>query len=127
MPNPGATKVVSSPAVLQNEHIVSVTSKAAEKLKEFMKLENKEGYGLRIAVYPGGCSGYQTTLTFEKSALESDVKYEVSGVPIYVDKGSEMYLHGSVVDYVEGLHGSGFTVNNPNAKGSCGCGSSQSY
>ena len=111
----------------ENAALVDVTPKAAEKLKEFMKLEKKEGYGLRIAVMPGGCSGYQTTLTFEQNPLSSDIQLEMHGVKVFVDKMSEQFVSGSTIDYVEGLHGSGFSIQNPNVKSGCGCGASQSY
>ena len=111
----------------KKDTLVDLTAKAAEKLKAFMKIENKEGYGLRIAVMPGGCSGYQTSLTFEQNPLSSDIKMELHGIKIYVDKMSQEFVHGSTIDYVEGLHGSGFSIQNPNVKSGCGCGSSQSY
>ena len=123
----GSAKTVMGMTQMKSDALVSLTERAAEKLKEFMMKENKEGYGLRIAILPGGCSGYTTSLTFEKTALESDIKLEYFGVPVYVDKMSEQFLHGSTVDYVESLQGAGFTVNNPNAKGSCGCGASATY
>ncbi len=103
---------------------IELTEKAAAKLKEFMEKENKQGYGLRVQVLPGGCSGYSYSLTFEKNALESDLKLEFHGVNVYVDKMSEPMLHGSQIDYVESLQGAGFTVNNPNVHSSCGCGKS---
>ncbi len=119
-----ATKVVIGE---KKDVLIDLTPKAAEKLKEFMKIENKEGYGLRVAVMSGGCSGYQTSLTFEKTPLSSDIKMELLGIAIYVDKMSQEFVHGSTIDYVEGLHGSGFDIQNPNVKSGCGCGNSQSY
>ncbi len=103
---------------------VELTPKAAEKLKDFMKSENKQGYGLRVQVLPGGCSGYSYSLTFENKPHESDVTLEFFGVHVYVDKMSEPMLSGSTIDYVESLQGAGFTVNNPNVHSSCGCGKS---
>lgn len=112
-----ATKTATS-------NVIELTQKAAEKIKEFMKSENKTGQGLRVQVLPGGCSGYSYSLTFESKPLDSDLKFEYFGVPVYVDKMSEPMLHGSTIDYVESLQGAGFTVNNPNVHGSCGCGKS---
>lgn len=104
--------------------VIELTERAATKLKDFMGKENKTGYGLRVAVLPGGCSGSTYSLTFEKTGLESDIKLEFFGVPVYVDKMSEPMLQGSTIDYVESLQGAGFTVNNPNVSGGCGCGKS---
>ncbi len=104
--------------------LIDVTPRAVEKLKAFMQSENKVGYGLRVAVLPGGCSGSTYSLTFEKTGLESDIKLEFHGVPVFVDKMSEPMLQGSTIDYVESLQGAGFTVNNPNVSGGCGCGKS---
>ncbi len=104
--------------------LIDVTPRAVEKLKAFMQSENKVGYGLRVAVLPGGCSGSTYSLTFEKAGLESDIKLEFHGVSVFVDKMSEPMLQGSTIDYVESLQGAGFTVNNPNVSGGCGCGKS---
>lgn len=105
-------------------HTVEITPKAAEKLKAFMQSEKKEGFGLRVQVLPGGCSGYSYSLTFENKPLDSDIKLEFFGVRVFVDKMSEPMLQGSTIDYVESLQGAGFTVNNPNVHSSCGCGKS---
>lgn len=118
----GAT--VGANTLLKTQHIVELTPQAAEKLKAFMIRENKEGYGLRVQVLPGGCSGFTYSLTFENSPHESDIKLEFHGVPVYVDKMSEPMLKGSTIDYSESLQGAGFAVNNPNVHGSCGCGKS---
>ncbi len=123
----GSAKTIMGSTQTKVDTVVTLTERAAEKLKEFMAKENKPGHGLRIAILPGGCSGYTTSLTFEKSAMESDIKLEFHGVKVYVDKMSEPMLQGSVIDYVESLQGAGFAINNPNAKGSCGCGSSSTY
>ena len=106
------------------EQLVELTERAAEKVKAFMKKEGKEGYGLRLAVLPGGCSGHTYSLTFEKDGLESDIKLEFHGIKVFVDKMSEPMLKGSQIDYVESLQGAGFNINNPNVSGGCGCGKS---
>ncbi|MEK6820929.1 MAG: iron-sulfur cluster assembly accessory protein [archaeon] len=106
--------------------IISLSEKAAEKVKEFMVKDGKHGYGLRVQVLPGGCSGYTYSLTFQKSGLDSDIKIESHGVVVYVDKMSEELIQGSTIDYAESLNGAGFTVNNPQVNSSCGCGKSWS-
>ena len=108
----------------QSKHLVELTPKAAEKIKAFMEKENKQEYGLRVQVLPGGCSGYTYSLTFENHPLDSDIKLEFFGVHVYVDKMSEPMIQGSTIDYTESLQGAGFMVNNPNVHGSCGCGKS---
>ncbi len=104
--------------------LITLTEKAAEKVKEYMMKEGKIDQGLRVAVLPGGCSGFTYSLTFEQQPLSSDIQMEVHGVKIFVDKMSEPMLHGSVIDFTESLQGAGFTVNNPNVSGGCGCGKS---
>jgi iron-sulfur cluster assembly accessory protein len=104
--------------------VVSLTERAAEKIKEFMLKEGKMGSGLRVAVLPGGCSGHTYSLTFEERSLSSDTQLEFFGVKVFVDKMSEPLLQGSQIDYVESLQGAGFSVNNPNVNGGCGCGKS---
>ncbi len=81
-------------------------------------------HGLRIAVRGGGCSGFEYALDFENEARENDWIYEQNGLTIYVDAVSARYLEGTTVDYVMGMAGAGFKFLNPQAKGSCGCGSS---
>lgn len=120
----GSATVGSTTLKTDMKTLIEVTPRAVEKLKAFMVSEKKEGYGLRVAVLPGGCSGYTYSLTFEKEGLGSDIKLEFFGVPVFVDKMSEPMLQGSTIDYVESLQGAGFTVNNPNVHGGCGCGKS---
>lgn len=104
---------------------VTLTPKAASKLLELMGMEKKDpqAYGLRVGVIGGGCSGFQYMLDFD-TKREGDFVFESSGAQIFVDGKSIMFLRGSVVDYAETLMGAGFQVQNPNVKGSCGCGSS---
>ena len=120
----GTATVGKTEMKTETKHLVELTERAAHKLKDFMQSENKAGYGLRVQVLPGGCSGYTYSLTFEKEGLGSDIKLEFYGVHVYVDKMSEPMIHGSTIDFAESLQGSGFTVNNPNVHGSCGCGKS---
>jgi iron-sulfur cluster insertion protein len=106
------------------EKSVTITPKAAGKVKEIAEAENLVGQGLRLRVVGGGCAGFTYDLYFEDKVGEMDEQFESEGVKLYVDPMSFQYLEGVEIDYVEGLHGAGFKFNNPNSKGSCGCGSS---
>jgi iron-sulfur cluster assembly accessory protein len=104
---------------------VRLTDKAAAMVKETIQREGLQGSGLRVAVVGGGCSGFQYSLDIEKDERPGDTVFEVQGVKCFVDPMSSMYLLGVEVDYVEGQFGqSGFSFKNPNAKHTCGCGSS---
>ena len=104
---------------------VRLTDKAAAMVKETIERENLAGSGLRVAVVGGGCSGFQYSLDIDKDEKPGDLTFEVSGVKVFVDPMSSMYLMGVEIDYVEGQFGqSGFSFKNPNAKATCGCGSS---
>jgi iron-sulfur cluster assembly accessory protein len=103
---------------------ITLTDKAAEKIGELLGSQADAGeQALRVAVRGGGCSGFQYALAFDK-AKEDDNVFEVDGVSVVVDKVSMQFVFGSEVDYVEGLQGAGFQVNNPNVVAACGCGSS---
>ena len=103
---------------------ISLTEKAAGKIGELLgSQEESEGQALRVAVRGGGCSGFQYALAFDR-AKEDDHVFEVGDVSVIVDKVSMQFVFGSEVDYVEGLQGAGFQVNNPNVVAACGCGSS---
>ncbi len=104
--------------------MISLSEKAAEKVRVICKEENAEGHGLRVRVVGGGCSGFQYDLYFDKDASAEDQVFESNGVKIFVDPMSLNYLSGTEIDYVEGMYGTGFRFNNPNVKGTCGCGSS---
>lgn len=103
---------------------VILTDKAAEMVKATMQKEGVAGYGLRVGVVGGGCSGFQYHLAFEENAGSDDTVYEQHGVRIFVDAASQSHLNGVTLDYVTGLHGAGFKFLNPNASRTCGCGSS---
>jgi iron-sulfur cluster assembly accessory protein len=104
---------------------VRLTDKAAAMVKETIERESLAGSGLRVAVVGGGCSGFQYSLDIEKDERAGDLVFDVKGVKCFVDPMSSMYLAGVEVDYVEGQFGqSGFSFKNPNAKHTCGCGSS---
>jgi iron-sulfur cluster assembly accessory protein len=103
---------------------INMTAKAVEMVKTAMEQEKLDGYGIRVGVVGGGCSGFQYAMDFENEARDGDVTYEQDGVRFFVDPMSSMYLQGVTIDYVAGLQGAGFKFVNPNAKNTCGCGSS---
>jgi iron-sulfur cluster assembly protein len=103
---------------------ITLSPKAVEKIGELLGGQSdSEGQALRVAVRGGGCSGFQYALAFDK-AKDDDHVFEVDGVAVIVDKTSMQFVFGSEVDYIEGLQGAGFQVNNPNVVAACGCGSS---
>lgn len=104
--------------------MITITDNAASKVKEIADAESLQGQGLRLRVVGGGCSGFSYDLYFEDKPTDMDETFSSNGVELYVDPLSFQYLDGTEIDYVETLHGSGFKFNNPNIKGSCGCGSS---
>lgn len=102
---------------------ITLTDKAAEKIGELLGGQDTGEQALRVAVRGGGCSGFQYALAFDKPK-DDDHVFEVDGVAVVVDKVSMQFVFGSEVDYIEGLQGAGFQVNNPNVVAACGCGSS---
>ena len=104
-----------------------VTNKAAEKLKEVLKENNKEGSGLRVEVVPGGCSGFQYGLELDDNTTDIDTVLEDKGVKIIISKENIQFLKGAKLDYVDSLQGGGFKISNTNAHSSCGCGQSFEY
>ena len=105
------------------ETAVRVTDTAAEKIRDLVAANETE-QALRVAVRGGGCSGFQYALALDAANKEDDHVFEHNGVAVIVDKVSMQFVFGSEVDYVDGLQGAGFTVNNPNVVAACGCGSS---
>jgi iron-sulfur cluster assembly protein len=105
---------------------LSLTGQAAEEVQKFIAQEQVpvETAGLRVSVLPGGCSGFKYSLNIEERPLDDDLVSEINGVRVFVDGFSAQYLSGVTIDYVSSMQGSGFTFNNPNATGGCGCGSS---
>jgi iron-sulfur cluster assembly accessory protein len=103
---------------------LAFTAKAVEMVRNAMAQENLTGYGIRVGVVGGGCSGFQYSMDFENEQKDGDQVFEQEGIKVYLDPMSSMYLQGVTVDYVVGLQGAGFKFNNPNAKNTCGCGSS---
>jgi len=111
-------------ATEQSQAQITITPKAAEKIKEFMNEEDEKATFLRVYVQGGGCSGLSYGMGFEKTAEEDDIVIEENGVKLLIDSYSIDHLKGANVDYIESLMGSGFKINNPNVKKSCSCGSS---
>ncbi len=107
--------------------LINLTPKAIEMVKDAMARENMTGYGIRVGVVGGGCSGFQYSMDFENAERDGDIVSEQDGIKLYVDPMSSMYLQGVTVDYVVGLQGAGFKFNNPNARNTCGCGQSFTY
>jgi iron-sulfur cluster assembly accessory protein len=109
-----------------NQNMINVTETAAEKITELLSEESKVGAGLRVFVQGGGCSGFQYGLMIDEGEgdPEADRVFEVQGVRLFVDPISLRYLKGAEVDFVDNNMGGGFTIKNPNAKSTCGCGSS---
>lgn len=105
--------------------LLTITDNAMQEVKKFIEGENlgNDG-GLRVRVVPGGCSGFQYAMNLEEAAAETDEVIEKDGLKVFVDMFSAQYLNGVEIDYVSNVMGSGFTFNNPNATGGCGCGSS---
>lgn len=103
---------------------VTITPKAAEKVKEFMKQEGKDDLFLRVYVSGGGCAGLSYGMGFEEKSDQDDAVIEEHGVKLLVDSYSSRYLSGTEIDYIDSLMGSGFKINNPNVTKSCSCGHS---
>jgi iron-sulfur cluster insertion protein len=107
-----------------NPTSINLSARAVRKVRELVAEEENQALKLRVYITGGGCSGFQYGFSFEESAAEDDAAIEKDGVTVLVDPMSFQYLVGSEVDYTEGLEGSRFIVNNPNATTTCGCGSS---
>ena len=101
-----------------------LTDVAVEKVKEVLIREGVKDGGLRVSVVGGGCSGFQYNLGIDDSAREDDMIIEQGDVKLFLDPISQQYVYGTVIDYVNGLHGAGFKFVNPKADRTCGCGSS---
>jgi iron-sulfur cluster assembly accessory protein len=106
------------------ESAINVSSIAASKIMELLAEESKQDSGLRVFVQGGGCSGFQYGLMIEESPGDTDRIFESNGVKLYVDPISVRYLKGAEVDFVDNVAGGGFTIRNPNAVSTCGCGQS---
>ncbi len=104
--------------------LVSLTPSALTKIKSMMAKDGKEGFGLRFGVLTGGCAGLTYDMSFQKNSYENDRVFEQEGLRVFVNEESAEFVKGIVIDYVDTLKESGFKYKNPNAKSSCGCGTS---
>ncbi len=103
---------------------INVSDVAAAKVKSLLEQEGRDDLQLRIAVQPGGCSGLRYQLFFDERTLDGDVVTDFDGVDVVVDRMSVPYLSGATIDFVDSIEKQGFTIDNPNATGSCACGDS---
>jgi iron-sulfur cluster assembly accessory protein len=104
--------------------VITLTDDAAAKVKELIAAETEENLALRVAVRPGGCSGFSYEMFFDTDVAADDITNELGGVRVVVDPSSAPLLKGATLDFKDGLQGAGFSINNPNATRSCGCGQS---
>jgi iron-sulfur cluster assembly accessory protein len=118
------TQTITPEAPVFTESVINVTEAAAGKIRELLSEEGKNQSGLRVFVQGGGCSGFQYGLMIEESGGVGDQLYESNGVRLFIDPVSISYLKGAEVDFVDTITGGGFTIKNPNATSTCGCGSS---
>lgn len=102
----------------------ALTESAAAKVASLLEAEETPGLALRVAVRPGGCSGFSYEMFFDADVADDDVRTEQGGVTVVIDPASFQHLGGAMLDYRDGLEGSGFHVSNPNAQRTCGCGQS---
>jgi iron-sulfur cluster assembly accessory protein len=103
---------------------INVSDTAATKVRTLLQQEGRDDLALRIAVQPGGCSGLRYQLFFDERTLDGDIVTDFDGVSVVVDRMSSPYLNGAVIDFVDTIEKQGFTIDNPNATGSCACGDS---
>lgn len=110
-----------------DETTVSFTPRGSQKYLSILQEDGKAGWGIRLSHKMAGCSGFEYVLDYSEKAKEDDEIFESMGIQIHINKNSAKYFLGCLIDYVDGLHGSGFKISNPNVKSSCGCGSSHNY
>ncbi len=103
---------------------IILTGEAASKVKNLLEQEGRDDLSLRVQVQPGGCSGLRYQLFFDERSLDGDVVSDFGGVEVVVDRMSAPYLQGASIDFVDTIEKQGFTIDNPNAGGSCACGES---
>lgn len=106
------------------EHGVQLTDAAADKVRRLLDQEGRDDLRLRVAVQPGGCSGLIYQLYFDERFLDGDATRDYNGVEVIVDRMSVPYLDGATIDFEDSIQKQGFTLDNPNAQGSCACGDS---
>jgi iron-sulfur cluster assembly accessory protein len=104
--------------------VIALTDTAADKVRNLMEAEGGPELALRVAVRPGGCSGFSYEMFFDTDVTDEDRSADFNGVKVVVDPSSAMLLEGATLDYKDGLQGAGFAIENPNAQRTCGCGQS---
>jgi iron-sulfur cluster assembly protein/iron-sulfur cluster insertion protein len=104
--------------------VITLTDTASVKVKELISQEGQDGLMLRVAVRPGGCSGFSYEMFFDTEKDAEDMVLDQLGVAVVVDPSSAQHLSGATLDYKDGLQGAGFAIDNPNAQKTCGCGQS---
>ena len=119
-----ATAVETAGTTEKPAHGVGLSSTAADKVRSLLTQEGRDDLRLRVAVQPGGCSGLIYQLYFDERLLEGDATVDYDGVEVVVDKMSVPYLEGAAIDFEDTIQKQGFTIDNPNAQGSCACGDS---
>jgi iron-sulfur cluster assembly protein len=121
----GSEAIAGSRVATLNEAMITLTDKGAEKVQELLASQGDQvaTAGLRVGVRGGGCSGFQYALAFDQQR-DDDTVFEDKGIRLLVDRQSLPYVSGSTIDFVDGLQGAGFKVDNPNVIAACGCGSS---
>jgi iron-sulfur cluster assembly protein/iron-sulfur cluster insertion protein len=115
--------VIRIGTVIGTDPIV-LTDSATAKVAELLAQEGDDALALRVAVRPGGCSGFSYEMFFDADVAEDDVVLDYGAVKVLVDSASVSMLNGATLDYKDGLQGAGFNINNPNAQRTCGCGNS---
>ncbi len=110
--------------MVEEQTVISITETAAARAREILERHDKPNAAIRVFIKSGGCSGYQYGMAIDERELEGDTFVEMHGVKLVVDRMSLPLLAGSTIDWVESMMGGGFTVHNPNATSTCGCGHS---
>jgi iron-sulfur cluster assembly accessory protein len=118
------TTLIDTTAAPAKQHGVSLSETAAGKVRSLLEQEGRDDLRLRVAVQPGGCSGLIYQLYFDERVLDGDATVDFNGVEVVVDKMSVPYLDGATIDFEDTIQKPGFTIDNPNAEGSCACGDS---
>ncbi len=128
MPNPFLYARLSSKMKKEklygSSEVITLTESATSKVDELVNDEGEEGLALRVAVRPGGCSGFSYEMYFDSDIAEDDETADFGSIRVVVDPSSSMLLQGATLDYKDGLDQSGFSIDNPNAQKTCGCGQS---
>jgi len=120
----GMTPTGTAPIEHRRPLMITLTETAASKVKELIEAEGEPGLALRVAVRPGGCSGYSYEMFFDSDISDDDRATDYGGVKVVSDAMSAQLLDGATLDFKDGLMGAGFAIENPNAQSSCGCGKS---